>query len=134
MKDALVTALVAALPIVVAWLGATARRYLATRIYAQQVETIARRARAVVADQQRDVDALKNPDAPGAWDRTAAAAVRAEAVRRVRALEPLACQNVLAALDNDSAALDALIGTHVEEAVREIRRTDTRAPAQAAAS
>ncbi len=131
MKETITAAIIAALPLVLAWVGATARRYFATRTYAQQVETIARRARAVVADQQRDVDALKDPAAPGAWDRTTAAAVRAEAVRRVRAMEPLACATVLAALDGDSAALDALIGTHVEEAVRAMRATDTRAAAPA---
>ena len=125
MKETITAAIIAALPLVLAWVGATARRYFATRTYAQQVETIARRARAVVADQQRDVDALKDPAAPGAWDRTTAAAVRAEAVRRVRAMEPLACATVLDALDGDTARLDALIGTHVEEAVRAMRQWET---------
>lgn len=135
MKDALVQTLAAllttALPAIGLWIGMQVKHYVAARAYTLQVEVIARRARAVAADIQRDVDGLKNPGRPGVWDAATAAAVRADAVARVRSLEPLACKTVLDALDGDTARLDALIGTHVEEAVRAMRATDTRAAAPA---
>ncbi len=92
-----------------------------TRTIASPVETIARRSKAVAADLQRLVDDAKNPERPGDWSPELAADTRAAAVRRVRRLEPLACRVVLDALDGDAAALDELIGTHVEEAVRALR-------------
>ena len=63
----------------------------------------------------------KNPSRPGEWSAELAADTRRTAVARVRRLEPLACRVVLDALDGDSTALDELIGTHVEEAVRALR-------------
>ena len=129
MKDALVQTLAAllttALPAIGLWIGMQVKHYVAARAYTLQVEVIARRARAVAADIQRDVDGLKNPGRPGVWDAATAAAVRADAVARVRSLEPLACKTVLDALDGDTARLDALIGTHVEEAVRAMRQWET---------
>lgn len=121
MRDQLITAAIAALPLVAAWVAATARRLLAQRLYASNVETIARRSKAVAADLQRLVDDAKNPERPGDWSPELAADTRAAAVRRVRRLEPLACRVVLDALDGDAEALDELIGTHVEEAVRALR-------------
>lgn len=121
MRNQIITAALAALPLVAAWVGALVRRLLAQRLYAANVETIARRARAVAADLQRLVDDAKNPERPGEWSPVVAENVRAEAVRRVRALEPLACQVVAEALGGDRLALDDLIGTHVEEAVRAMR-------------
>lgn len=119
--EAITSAAVAALPLVVAWVGAAARRLLAQRLYASHVQTIALRARAVASDLQRTVDDAKHPERPGEWTPALAENVRAEAVRRVRALEPLACQVVAEALGGDRLALDDLIGTHVEEAVRAMR-------------
>jgi len=121
MRDQILTAAIAAAPVVAAWLIAAARRYLAQRTYASHVETIRVRARAVAADLQREVDSAKDPARPGEWSQELAAETRAAAVRRVRRLEPLACRVVLDALDADAAALDDLIGTHVEEAVRALR-------------
>ncbi len=121
MRDQIITAAIAALPLVAAWVGTLVRRLLAQRLYASNVETIARRSKAVAADLQRLVDDAKNPERPGDWSPELAADTRAAAVRRVRRLEPLACRVVLDALDGDAAALDELIGTHVEEAVRALR-------------
>lgn len=128
MRDQIITAAIAALPLVAAWVGTLVRRLLAQRLYASNVETIARRSKAVAADLQRLVDDAKNPERPGDWSPELAADTRAAAVRRVRRLEPLACRVVLDALDGDAAALDELIGTHVEEAVRALR-TPVRASA-----
>ena len=128
MRDQIITAAIAALPLVAAWVGALVRRLLAQRLYAANVETIARRARAVASDLQRLVDDAKDASKPGDWSPELAADTRAAAVRRVRRLEPLACRVVLDALDGDAAALDELIGTHVEEAVRALR-TPVRASA-----
>lgn len=121
VREQIVTAAIAAMPLVVAWIGAAVRGLLAQRLYASHVETIARRARAVASDLQRTVDDAKHPERPGEWTPALAENVRAEAVRRVRALEPLACQVVAEALGGDRLALDDLIGTHVEEAVRAMR-------------
>lgn len=107
-----------------AWFTVTARRLLAQRFYVAQSAVIERRTRAVVAETQGDVDTLKDPTKPGVWTAAMAASVRAEAIRRVRALEPLACQTVLNALGADAEAdakLNTLIGTYVEEAVRSMR-------------
>lgn len=128
MRDQIIAAAITTLPIVAAWVGATARRLFAQRLYAANVETIARRARAVAADLQRLVDDAKNPERPGEWSPELAAETRGAAVRRVRRLEPLACRVVLDALDGDATALDDLIGTHVEEAVRAIRAPARPAP------
>lgn len=121
MRDQLLTALVASLPLFGAWVATQLRRYLAQRLYAAHVLSIQVRARAVAADLQREVDAAKDPTRPGAWTQELAAETRAAAVRRVRRLEPLACRVVLDALDGDDAALNDLIGTHVEEGVRALR-------------
>ena len=101
------------------------RRLLAQRLYVAQTRVLERRARAVVAETQGSVDALKDPARPGVWSEMMAARVRAEAINRVRALEPLACQTVLDALDGDAQKLDGLIGTYVEESVRTMRQWET---------
>lgn len=113
-----------------AWFTVTARRLLAQRFYVAQSGVLERRTRAVVAETQGDVDTLKDPTKPGVWSPAMAASVRAEAVRRVRALEPLACETVLNALGADASAdakLNTLIGTYVEEAVRSMRQWETTA-------
>lgn len=119
--SALAPVVVAALPVIAAWVANEAKKYLAVRTYAANVAVLATRAKAVAADLQRRVDDVKNPDTPGKWSSDAGAAVRADAILRVRRLEPLAVKSVLAALDGDEAKLDDLIGTHVEEAVRALR-------------
>ena len=113
------------------WFALTARRLLAQRFYVAQVTVLERRARAVAAESQGSVDALKDPARPGEWTPVMAARVRAEAINRVRALEPLACQTVLEALDGDAQKLDALIGTYIEETVRTMRLWDVPAPVDA---
>lgn len=120
-REQILAALLAAAPALIAWVGTAARRYLAQRTYASHVETIRVRARAVAADLQRTVDDAKHPERAGEWTPALAVTVRADAVSRVRRLEPLACRVVLDALDGDVMALDDLIGTHVEEAVRAMR-------------
>lgn len=125
MRDQLIALAVTSLPLLAAYVAALVRRLVAQRLYAAHVEQIRVRARAVVADEQRDVDTLKDPARPGAWGDVEAVRARSAAVARVRRLEPLACRVVLDALDGDRAALDDLVGTHVEEAVREMRRAST---------
>ena len=120
MKD-VTTALIGLLPLLGAWLAVMIRKLISHRLYASSVGSLRVRARAVSADAQRVVDAAKAPGEPGEWSKDVAAGVRADAVRRVKRLEPLACKVVLEALDGDTSALDELIGTHVEEAVREMR-------------
>lgn len=125
IRDTITSLAVAAGPLLLAWIGAMVRRLLAQRLYVAQTRVIERRARAVVAESQVAVDALKDPAKPGEWSTLMAARVRAEAIARVRALEPLACQTVLEALDGDDAKLSALIGTYVEESVRTMRQWET---------
>lgn len=122
MREQILTALGPTLLILLGVLGREVKRYIARRSYREDVEIIARRAAAVAADLQRDVDEAKSPESPGTWDSSVAARIRQQAIRKVRALEPLACESVLAALRGDSASLDELIATHVEEAVRSMRR------------
>jgi hypothetical protein len=129
LRDTITSLAVAAGPLLLAWIGAMVRRLLAQRLYVAQTRVLERRARAVVAETQGSVDALKNPARPGVWSPAMAASVRAEAIRRVRALEPLACQTVLEALDGDDAKLSALIGTYVEESVRTMRQWEETQPA-----
>lgn len=116
------------------WFALTARRLLAQRLYVAQTRVLERRARAVTAESQGSVDALKDPARPGEWTPVMAARVRAEAINRVRALEPLACQTVLEALDGDDAKLSALIGTYVEESVRAMRQWEAAPVVDAHAS
>lgn len=104
-----------------AWIARAAARYLARRTYALDTAALRDTARAVVADLQVGVDDAKSPDKPGTWSPELGATVRLEAVRRVRALSPLAVRTVLTALDGDANALDALIGAYVEDAVRTVR-------------
>ncbi len=129
IRDTITSLAVAAGPLLLAWIGAMVRRLLAQRLYVAQTRVIERRARAVVAESQVAVDALKDPAKPGEWSTLMAARVRAEAINRVRALEPLACQTVLEALDGDDAKLSALIGTYVEESVRTMRQWEETQPA-----
>lgn len=124
LAQQMLTALAGLLPLVVAWLARRASQLLARKTYAADVDTIGRRARAVVASLQREVDNLKHAERPGTWDSTEAARVRTEAVACVRRLEPLACRSILAALDGDEAALNELVSGHVEESVRSLRRTE----------
>ncbi len=124
LRDTITSIAVAAGPLLLAWIGAMVRRYIAQRLYVAQTRVLERRARAVVAETQGSVDDLKNPARPGVWSEMMAARVRAEAINRVRALEPLACQTVLEALDGDAQKLDGLIGTYVEESVRDLRKWD----------
>lgn len=132
LRDTITSLAVAAGPLLLAWIGAMVRRLLAQRLYVAQTRVLERRARAVVAETQGSVDDLKNPARPGVWSEMMAARVRAEAINRVRALEPLACQTVLEALDGDDAKLSALIGTYVEESVRTMRQWEETQPAVAA--
>jgi len=132
LRDTITSLAVAAGPLLLAWIGAMVRRLLAQRLYVAQTRVLERRARAVVAETQGSVDALKDPTKPGVWSEMMAARVRAEAINRVRALEPLACQTVLEALDGDDAKLSALIGTYVEESVRTMRQWEETQPAVAA--
>lgn len=125
IRDTITSLAIAAGPLLLAWIGALVRRYIAQRLYVAQTRVLERRARAVVAESQGSVDALKDPSKPGEWSQVMAARVRAEAINRVRALEPLACQTVLEALDGDDAKLSALIGTYVEESVRSMRQWET---------
>jgi len=125
IRDTITSLAVAAGPLLLAWIGAMVRRYIAQRLYVAQTRVLERRARAVVAESQGSVDALKDPTKPGVWSEMMAARVRAEAINRVRALEPLACQTVLEALDGDAQKLDGLIGTYVEESVRTMRQWET---------
>lgn len=136
LRDTITSLAVAAGPLLLAWIGAMVRRYIAQRLYVAQTRVLERRARAVVAETQGSVDDLKNPARPGVWSEMMAARVRAEAINRVRALEPLACQTVLEALDGDAQKLDGLIGTYVEESVRDIRKWEAApgAPASALAN
>ena len=134
LKDTLTSLAVTAVPILLAWIGALVRRLLAQRLYVAQTRVIERRARAVTAESQGSVDALKDPARPGEWSAVMAARVRAEAIARVRALEPLACQTVLEALDGDDAKLSALIGTYVEESVRAMRQWEAAPVVDAHAS
>lgn len=128
LRDELIAIAVTSLPLIGAYVAALVRRLIAQRLYAAHVEMIRVCARAVVADLQREVDDAKTVGRPGDWSRELAAEVRAAAVRRVRRLEPLACRVVLDALGADGAALDDLIGTHVEEAVRAMRRPSIAPP------
>ena len=104
-----------------AWVARAAARYLARRTYALDTAALRDTARAVVADLQVGVDDAKSPDKPGTWSPELGATMRLEAVRRVRALSPLAVRTVSTALDGDANALDALIGAYVEDAVRALR-------------
>ena len=134
LKDTLTSLAVTAVPLLLAWIGAIARRLLAQRLYVAQTRVLERRARAVTAESQGSVDDLKDPARPGEWSTVMAARTRAEAINRVRALEPLACQTVLEALDGDAQKLDGLIGTYVEESVRAMRQWETAPVVDAHAS
>lgn len=127
MKEQLYAAAIAALPLLAAYIASLLRRLVAQRLYASHVDMIRVRSLAVAADLKRNVDAAKDPTKPGGWTDEMAATVRAMAVIRVRRLEPLACKVILEALSGDQTALDDLIGTHVEEAVCQLR-TSTRKP------
>lgn len=118
---ALVPLLLTTLTASAAWVARAANRYLARRTYALDTAALRDTARAVAADLQVTVDDAKDPDRPGSWNPTLAAAVRLDAIRRVRALSPLAARTVLTTLDGDVSALDALIGAYVEDAVRALR-------------
>jgi len=106
-----------------AWIARATARYLARRTYALDTAALRDTARAVVADLQTAVDDAKDPTRPesGTWSPALAVAVRLDAIRRVRALSPLAVRTVSTALDGDATALDALIGAYVEDAVRALR-------------
>jgi hypothetical protein len=123
LLNALVPLLVATLTGAAAWLSRALTRYLARRTYALDCAALRDTARVVVADLQVAVDQAKDPAHPeaGAWSPAVAASVRLDAIRRVRALAPLACRTVLTALDGDVGALDALLGAYVEDAVRSLR-------------
>lgn len=125
MRDQLITnlapLLLTLLTAACAWVVRAAARYLARRTYALDTAALRDTARAVVADLQVAVDDAKSPDKPGTWSPELGATMRLEAVRRVRALSPLAVRTVSTALDGDANALDALIGAYVEDAVRALR-------------
>ena len=125
MRDQLITTLapllLTLLTAACAWVARAAARYLARRTYALDTAALRDTARAVVADLQVGVDDAKSPDKPGTWSPELGATMRLEAVRRVRALSPLAVRTVSTALDGDANALDALIGAYVEDAVRALR-------------
>ncbi len=125
MRDQLITdlapLLLTLLTAACAWVARSAARYLARRTYALDTAALRDTARAVVADLQVGVDDAKSPDKPGTWSPELGATMRLEAVRRVRALSPLAVRTVSTALDGDANALDALIGAYVEDAVRALR-------------
>lgn len=125
MRDQLITnlapLLLTLLTAACAWVARAAARYLARRTYALDTAALRDTARAVVADLQVGVDDAKSPDKPGTWSPELGATMRLEAVRRVRALSPLAVRTVSTALDGDANALDALIGAYVEDAVRSLR-------------
>ena len=125
MREQLITALapllLTLLTAACAWVARAAARYLARRTYALDCAALRDTARAVAADLQVAVDDAKAPDKPGTWSPELAAAVRLDAIRRVRALSPLAVRTVLTALDGDANAFDALLGAYVEDAVRALR-------------
>jgi hypothetical protein len=104
-----------------AWVARAAARYLARRTYALDTAALRDTARAVVADLQVAVDDAKDATRPGEWSPAVAASMRLEAIRRVRALSPLATRTVLTALDGDANALDGLLGAYIEDAVRSLR-------------
>lgn len=104
------------------WLAHSVSRYYARKTYSQNVEIIRVRARAVAADLQRAVDDLKDDSKPGTWGDDVAADVKERAIRKVAALEPLAYQSILQALDGNLNSANELIGGHVEEAVRSVRQ------------
>jgi len=107
-----------------AWVARAAARYLARRTYALDCAALRDTARAVAADLQVAVDDAKDLTRPGTtWSAELGATMRLEAIRRVRALSPLAVRTVSTALDGDATALDALIGAYVEDAVRSLRST-----------
>lgn len=117
MREALLSALVpvlaALLTALAGWVGREATRYLSRRTYALDREALRATASSVVADLAASVvGAAKGSDA---WTPERQAEVRAEAIARVKALEPIAVGNI--ARGTDAARVDALIGTLVEQAV-----------------
>ena len=117
MRDALLTALVPTLlalaTALAGWVGREAGRYLSRRTYALDRETLKATAASVVADLAASIVGAEK--ATDAWTAERQAEVRATAVARVRALEPIAVANV--ARGTDAARVDALIGALVEQAV-----------------
>lgn len=118
MRDAILAnlapALLALFTALAGWVGREAVRYLARRSYALDREALKATAASVVADLAAStVGAAKGTDA---WTPERQAEVRATAVARVRALEPVAVANVAAATGSASRA-DDLIGALVEQAV-----------------
>jgi len=117
-------ALAAAITAASAMIGQLVRQYIARKIYALDTLALQEATKAVVADLQVAVDNAKNPKKPGKWSTEIGASLRIEAVRRVKAMCPLAAKNVLTSLGGDADALDALIGAYVEAEVRKLRKEE----------
>lgn len=117
MRDAVLTALLpilsTALLALAAWVGREARAWLAGRTYATHREALRVTAESVVADlAAHAVEAAKGG---AGWTAERQAEVRALAVMRMKALEPLAVAALSPVLG--AARLDDLVGTLVEQAV-----------------
>jgi hypothetical protein len=126
MPDKINTLVAIITPILISlgtWLAHSVSRYYARKTYSQNVEILRVRSRAVAADLQRAVDDLKDDSKPGTWGDDVAADVKDRAIRKIAALEPLAYQSILQALDGNSVSANELIGGHVEESVRAIRQS-----------
>jgi hypothetical protein len=117
MRDTLLTALLptllALLTALAGWVSREAQRYLSRRTYALDREALKATAASVVADLTASIVGAEK--ATDAWTPERQAEVKALAVARVRALEPIAVANV--ARGTDAARVDALLGALVEQAV-----------------
>jgi len=122
MRDALLTALApilsTALLALVAGVGRELRAALVGRTYAQHRDALRVTADAVVADLAAHVVEATKSDA--AWTAERQAEVRALAVQRTKALEPLAVAALSPVLG--AARLDDLVGALVEQAVARAKR------------
>jgi hypothetical protein len=126
MRDTLIATLApvvsSLLVALAAWVSVEARRYLARRTYSDHRAALRACAESVVADlAAHEVERAKGGEG---WTPSTQADVRASAVRRVKSLEPLAVIGLAPVLGAD--ALDALVGTLVEQAVAAHKRGTAR--------